>query len=119
MNNVSAFIYFEEGRIAFLKNIGLFNLTEEQIHVPLAADLQCDFLKQVYFDETLTLSIKANAIGNSSVDIHYMAVNQVGDICLTGRGTLVKIYVHTGKAVPFTEEERKKLVEGIKAKPCG
>ena len=73
---------------------------------PVVADLQCDFVKQVFFDENLTIFVKAASIGNSSVDIHYMAENSNGDIVFTGRGSMVQIGRNTGKGVPWTAEEK-------------
>ena len=50
--------------------------------------------------------MKAATVGNSSVDIHYMAKNSKGDIVFTGRGSMVQIGRQTGKGVPWSEEEK-------------
>ena len=73
---------------------------------PVVADLQCDFVKQVFFDENLTIFVKAASVGNSSVDIHYMAENSKGDIVFTGRGSMVQIGRKTNKGVPWSAEEK-------------
>jgi acyl-CoA thioester hydrolase len=108
LNNTVPFTYFEEARIEFFKNKGLIqdwaNGYQETIMV--VADLQCDYLKQVFFDEQLDIYVKANRIGNSSADLHYMAKNRKGDICFVGRGTVVQISKDTGKGVSWTEELR-------------
>ena len=109
MNNVSPFVYFEQARIELMKQINLFNFKENLDVVPIVADLQCDYQAQVYFDEEIKLYTKAASVGNSSVDIHYMALKEDGTICFTGRGTLVKIDAKKGKSLPFTKEERVKL----------
>ncbi|SDM97216.1 acyl-CoA thioesterase [Sediminibacillus halophilus] len=110
VNNVSPFIYFEEARIAFLKEVGLFRTDMEQADtIPIVADLQCDYHRQMYFNDQIKLFVKANHIGNTSIDIHYLGVNQKDEVCITGRGRLVQINVHTGKPAPFSEEERKRL----------
>src|SRR5690625_1906664 len=88
MNNVSPFIYFEEARIEFMKNVGIFSLSNESTTFPVVADLQCDYQAQVFFDDTIKLYVKADSIGNTSMDIHYMAVNQMDKVCFTGRGRL-------------------------------
>lgn len=116
VNNTVPFIYFEQARIEFLKEIGvLFDLTNpEPEYIPVIADLQCDFLEQMYFDDEIKVYVKVDRIGNSSVDIHYMATRKDGSVCLTGRSALVKIGRKTGKSVPWTEEEREKLVRAGK-----
>lgn len=108
LNNTVPFIYFEHARIEFLKEIRLMNnwLDPKGKKFPVVADLQCDFLKQVFFDEKLEIFVKAAAVGNSSVDIHYMAKNSKDDIVFTGRGTMVQIGRQTGKGVAWSEEEK-------------
>lgn len=110
MNNVSPFIYFEEARIKYMEHMDLFGpLTEKVENIPIVSDLQCDYLKQVYFNEQLKLYVKTNHIGTSSLDIHYMAKNNKEEIVFTGRGRIVQIEAKTGKPTPFNEVQIKKL----------
>lgn len=108
LNNTVTFAYFEYARIEFLKHIGLMNdwLDPNGEKIPVVADLQCDYLKQVFFDEKLRIYVKANSLGSSSVDIHYMAKNAKGEIVFTGRGSMVQIDKRTGKGSRWTEDER-------------
>ncbi len=108
LNNTVNFTYFEHARIEFFKHIGLVNdwLNPDQEHIPVVADLQCDYLKQVFFDETIHLHVKAAKVGGSSVDLHYLATDGDGDAVFTGRGTIVKINRKTGKPSPWTEADR-------------
>ncbi|PPA71785.1 hypothetical protein C4B60_05810 [Jeotgalibacillus proteolyticus] len=112
LNNTVAFIYFEQARIEFLKAIGFMQewLKKDSETIPVVADLQCDFLQQVYFDETLKIYVKAASVGGSSVDIHYRAVNNKGKTVLTGRGTMVQILKATGKSKPWEEHQKNKLL---------
>ncbi|RPF55435.1 acyl-CoA thioesterase [Aquisalibacillus elongatus] len=115
MNNVSPFIYFEEARIKFFNAIQLFGtLNESNDKVPVVGDLQCDFFKQVYFGDELKLHVKVAEVGNSSVDIHYMGLNQRDELCITGRGKVVQINPQTGKSTPFESDQLKKLENGYK-----
>lgn len=111
MNNTVSFAYFEYARIEFFKKIGIFLVNQDAIKrvIPVAADLQCDYLKQVFFDETLRIYVKIAKIGNSSADIHYLAKNEAGEPCFIGRGTIVQINSNTGKSVPLSEEEKRQL----------
>lgn len=111
LNNSSAFIYLEEARIEYLKHIGLMKkyLEPNSDLMCVAADLQCDYLKQVYFDEKISVFVKAQTIGTSSVDLHYLAKNEKGEACLSGRGALVQISKVTGKGFPWTDKEKELL----------
>ncbi len=108
LNNTYNFTYFEFARIEFFKHIGLMGdwLDPKGKTIPVVADLQCDYVKQVYFDEKLLVHVKIASIGNSSVDIHYHGTNEKGETVFTGRGTVVQINKESGKGSPWTEEEK-------------
>ncbi|WP_066292667.1 acyl-CoA thioesterase [Bacillus sp. FJAT-29937] len=111
LNNTVPFTYFEVARIEFFKSIGFMQewVNPKNETIPVVADLQCDFLKQAFFDEHLKIYVKAEAIGTSSVDLHYMGKKEDGSVCFTGRGTMVQISKKTGKGYPWTEEMKSLL----------
>lgn len=111
LNNTVPFVYFEQARIAFFKEKGFMQEWVKQEHdtMPVVADLQCDFIAQVYFDEPLKIYVKVNGIGNSSVDLHYLGIRKDGSPCFTGRGAMVQVSKKTGKSVPWTDEMKDKL----------
>lgn len=113
MNNTSPISYFEEARIEFFKHAGLMQnwLKKDSELIPVVADIQCDYVKQVFFDEKIRLYVKVASIGNSSLDLHYCAVNEKNEVCFTGRGTVVQISKYNGKSVPFLELEKKMLTQ--------
>ncbi|KGX89042.1 acyl-CoA thioesterase [Pontibacillus litoralis] len=110
MNNTAPFIYFEEARIEFMKQVGMFdNVHHKPESVPVVADLQCDFHQQVYFDDQLKMHVKVEYCGRTSYDLHYLAVNQSEEVCLTGRGRIVQINPQTGKPVEIPREIKKRF----------
>ncbi|SIT83535.1 acyl-CoA thioesterase [Edaphobacillus lindanitolerans] len=112
LNNTVNFAYFEYARIEFLKHIGLMNdwLSPDGQNIPVVADLQCDYLKQVFFDQSIDIHVKAEKIGSSSVDLHYLATDEKGEPLFTGRGTMVQISRRTGKGSPWTDGDREAFV---------
>src|SRR5690625_864530 len=68
VSNVSPFIYFEEALIEFMNSKGLFNKLDNPSSVPVVADLQCDYHKQIFFGETIKLFVKTTSVGKSSMD---------------------------------------------------
>jgi len=115
LNNTVTFAYFEYARIEYFKHINLMNdwLNPEGEKIPVVADLQCDYVKQVFFDEKLRIYVKANTIGSSSVDIHYMGKNEKGEIVFTGRGAIVQIDKKTGKASKWTEKDKEVFQKSV------
>ena len=107
VNNTVVFTYLEYARIEYLHAIKLMN---QEGNIPVVADLQCDYIRQMYFGEKITIYVKVAYIGNSSVDIHYLGKNEKGEIVFTARGTIVQINKQTGKGVPFTEKEKQLLL---------
>lgn len=116
LNNTKAIVYFEEARIEFFKTLGLMEdwIKKDSKTVIVTADIQCNYLKQIYFDERLQAYVKINYIGNSSVDLHYMLKNEKGEICLTGRGTIVQIDKVTGRPKEWDENIKSKVLTTIK-----
>lgn len=113
LNNTKVFAYFEYARIEYLKHLNHMAkwIDPKGRTIPIVADLQCDFVKQVFFDEKLRIYVKANSMGNSSVDLHYMAKNERNEIVFTGRGAIVQVGRETGKPVTWTEEEKLVFLE--------
>jgi acyl-CoA thioester hydrolase len=115
LNNTVPFTYFEFARIEYLKHLKIESFASKEVEkILVVADLQCDFLQQVFFDELLTISVKAAKVGTSSIDLHYLAVNEAGKPVFVGRGTIVQINKHTGRPEAWTEVERS-LFTGQKA----
>jgi acyl-CoA thioester hydrolase len=106
LNNTIPFAYFEEARIEFFKSKGFMQdwMRPESETIPVVANLQCDYLQQVFFDENLKIYVKAHKIGTSSVDLHYLGKREDGDLCFVGRGTIVQLSKRTGKGIPWTDE---------------
>ncbi|QFT90105.1 Thioesterase superfamily protein [Bacillus sp. THAF10] len=111
MNNTVPFVYFEEARIEFFKSLGFMqDWTKPGSNtIPVVADLQCDFLSQVFFGESLEICVKANEVGTSSVDLHYLGRRGDGTPCFVGRGRMVQLNRLTGKGEAWNEQQRKQF----------
>ncbi|ETT82533.1 thioesterase family protein [Viridibacillus sp. FSL R5-0477] len=107
MNNTVPITYFEYARIEFLKHLGFMEkwMQGDEVAIPVVADIQCDYVKQVYFEEQLNIFVKIENIGNSSLDLHYLAINNKEEMCFTGRGTIVQMNRQTGKSIRWNESQ--------------
>jgi acyl-CoA thioester hydrolase len=108
LNNTVPFIYFEQARIDYLNATGIMKdwNQSEGASIIVVADLQCDFLRQAYFNDRLRIFVKTASVGSSSIDIHYLAKNDQDEPVFVGRGALVQINPKTGKSIPLTEEDK-------------
>ncbi|KOO52393.1 acyl-CoA thioesterase [Viridibacillus arvi] len=107
MNNTVPITYFEYARIEFLKHLGLMGkwMQGDEEAIPVVADIQCDYVKQVYFEEQLSIFVKIENIGNSSLDLHYLAINNKEEVCFTGRGIIVQMSRQSGKSIRWNETQ--------------
>lgn len=112
LNNTVPFTYFELARIEFFKFTQLngWSGMEAPNNILVVADLQCDFLQQVFFDELLTVYVKTAKVGSSSMDLHYLVKNEKQIPVFVGRGAIVQIDKKTGKPASWTDEERQLLL---------
>lgn len=110
VNNTVPFVYFEQARIDYLNSLGVFNAEKAKTSILVVADLQCDFVKQVFFGETLQVMVKTASVGTSSMDLHYLALNEKEESVFVGRGTLVLLDAATGKGKPLSDEEKQVLL---------
>ena len=110
VNNVSYFMYFEQGRIEYFENLGLTEELFSRKAVSVVADLECQFLDQMYLKDPLMLHVKVAEIGRSSMDVQYAVVVN-GKLKAAGRGAIVLIDTATGKSMAVPEEARKVIAD--------
>ncbi|MFN2747736.1 MULTISPECIES: acyl-CoA thioesterase [Bacillus] len=108
MNNVTPFIYFEEARISYFKHLQTMDRLGESRTIPVVASQQCDYFRQVMLHENLKIGVKTAAVGNASLTLHYLAINDAGEPCFTGKAVMVQIAKDTGKPENWTDEQKVK-----------
>ncbi|QJC53500.1 acyl-CoA thioesterase [Paenibacillus albicereus] len=108
VNNVSYFMYFEQGRIEYFENLELTEDLFSQKNVSVVADLECQYLDQIYLKDALRLHVKTARLGRSSIDIHY-ALTVDGKLKASGRGAIVLIDTAGGRPTPIPERAREAI----------
>lgn len=108
VNNVSYFMYFEQGRIEYFENLGLFDSMFSSEKVAVVADLECQYLAQMYRSDKVNLHVRVASIGRSSLDVEYAVVVE-DRLKAAGRGAIVLIDTPTGKSTPIPEEIREAI----------
>lgn len=112
VNNVSYFIYFEQGRVEYLEALGLAGELFGEGRVSVVADLECQYLSQIYLKDPLRLHVRVARLGRSSYDLEYaLTDSSAGTLKSTGRGAMVYIDKITGKSTPLPDTVREKISE--------
>src|SRR5690625_2102929 len=104
INHRYALVYFEQARIDFFTEANVLR-DKDRENGFVVGDMQVNYINEIYHGDNLKIYVKAASIGNSSVELHYLAINQDDLVCLTGRGRVVKINLKERKPEALTEEE--------------
>lgn len=93
MSHVSAVLYMEQVRTEYLEALGLFDLQqiERDGKTFVLASQKIDYMEQAYFNDRIRLYARVSRIGNSSLDIDYVALNEQTQAPLFG-GTSTVVY---------------------------
>lgn len=111
VNNVSYFIYMEQGRVEFLKAaVGGTIPTNEWPCV--VAQVGCQFKRQAFFDQELRIRTGVSKIGTSSVSIIQRIEDAAtGEEIAVGDSVLVFFDFKTQKSMPIPHSIRE-LIAG-------
>ncbi|WJE16529.1 thioesterase family protein [Halobacillus sp. ACCC02827] len=106
VNNSNYFIYMEDARVQFFSDC---DLVGERWNFVLAS-ATCDFLKQVYFGQTLLLRSRIVKIGSSSFHLEQEMVDKdTEETAAKGLSIVVQYDFDNGKSLPLSEAQRSNL----------
>lgn len=94
VNNTSHFLYFEEARTRFLKDI-YPNKPENLTFI--VANINCSYLNEAFYDQTLTVSTNIKEIGTTSYTILQTLENKSESIIVAKAETIVVCFDYPSK----------------------
>lgn len=107
VNNSNYFVYLEEARIEFFKQI-----FPEKKQSFVVASVKCDFIRQAFFDQHLIIHTKVVKIGNKSFELqHEITDKNTGETIANGQSIVVYFNFEKQQGESITTEMRKKLDE--------
>lgn len=110
VNNVEYLRYLESGRIAYMETLRPAELPPNQ-HMVIV-DVQCRFLRQLYYPMTVEVATRISRLGNRSMQFQATIYIQGEDApAATSTGTLVWYDFATGRSAPLPEAVRTAIVE--------
>src|SRR5699024_9159883 len=108
VNHANYFTFMEEGRLSFLKGMGL--QVEDQGFSIMLASAKCDFIRQGYFHQTLIVNTKVTRVGNSSFNLGSDIIEkESNELIARGEVTIVYFDVEKQKSAPLQDSFREKL----------
>jgi acyl-CoA thioester hydrolase len=96
----------EDARIQFFRDVE--NVEGKWKYI--VASLSCDFIRQVYFGQTLIIRSHVTKVGNSSFHLEQeMIEKESGELVAKGKSVIVQFNFEKQKSEPLTEELKSRL----------
>ncbi|MDO4728569.1 MAG: thioesterase family protein [Bacteroidota bacterium] len=103
-------IYFEIGRVEWLRNRGISykEMEEQGIMLPVVS-LSMSYKKSAYYDDLLTIVTRLKNLNAIRIEFEYEILNQHNELLTTGETTLVFINSQTKRPTPAPKHILSKL----------
>jgi acyl-CoA thioester hydrolase len=111
VNNARFLTFFEQGRVTYLMQLGLFSKDQSFLDVGIIiADARITFLAPVYFGQDVRVGVRVSRMGNKSMSMDYRVIDSAdGRELATGSTTIVAFDYHLHQTIPVPEDWRKKI----------
>ncbi|MEP0805793.1 MAG: acyl-CoA thioesterase [Chloroflexota bacterium] len=118
VNNAKHLTYFEQGRIAYMIELGLFTKDQSFMEIGvILADVHITYHEPVYFGQKIKVGVHAAKLGNKSMTWEQNVVDaETGRVLSKGEVVMVTYDYRQGKtiAIPHEWREKIKAFEGLK-----
>ncbi len=115
VNNTVFLRWFESGRVAYARRVGLHELMETDRIGPILASIHCDYRRPVEFPETVRVGSRVARIGRTSLTLeHRVVAGSSGAVAAEGTSVLV-LYDYaaaTPRAIPDRFRAAIRALEG-------
>lgn len=112
INNASYFIYTEEARVRFFETIGYSMETNGWQFI--MASTKCNFIRQGYFNQELTIKTSVSRIGTKSFDLeHEIICTKTQQLIATGEATVVYFDFDNQQSEVIPPALKEKLAEHL------
>jgi acyl-CoA thioester hydrolase len=111
VNNASFLTYFEQARVNYLINLGLFSEKQSFLDVGIIlADAHVTFLAPVLFGMPVRVGVRVARLGNKSLTMEYRMFDEVTSAELaTGSTVLVTFDYRQHRTIPIPAAWREKI----------
>jgi acyl-CoA thioester hydrolase len=107
LNNVIYYRYAESARIIYLETLVLF----DESMSTLLAQSSCQYLRPVFYPDTLMIGVRCRHLGNTSIVVEYSYYScEQRAIVATGEAVIVRFESTSTTKLSWTDEERKRLM---------
>ncbi|HEY3585636.1 MAG TPA: thioesterase family protein [Myxococcaceae bacterium] len=108
VNNVRYIAWAETARIALFRQLGLATLPEDPVG-PILARIECDYLEPVEYPARVTVGIRAERVGNTSIVLEHEIWHAGAPDRLVARGKAVVVMIN------YASQEKVRVPDEIRA----
>jgi acyl-CoA thioester hydrolase len=117
VNNAKHLTYFEQARIAYMIELGLFTKDQSFMEIGvILADIHITYLEPVYFGQTVKVGVHVSKLGNKSMTWEQNIVDaEAGRVLAKGEVVLVAYDYEEEKTIPIPHVWRERIMafEGV------
>jgi acyl-CoA thioester hydrolase len=107
LNNAKYLTYMEQGRIAYIKHLGLWGGGSFMDIGIILADVHMTFRAPVFFGQPVRVGVRVTRLGNKSLDMAYRLEDaRTGQELASGETVLVAFDYHSGQTISVPEAWR-------------
>jgi acyl-CoA thioester hydrolase len=102
VNNARFLTYFEQARVNYLINLGLFSKEQSFLEIGIIlAEATVTFKAPVYFSSAPRVGVRVSRLGNKSLTMEYEMAEANGTVYATGATVIVTYDYSTQATVPI------------------
>ena len=112
VNNAKYLTYFEQGRVAYMIELGLFTKDQSFMEIGvILADVHLTYLEPIYFGQNIKVGVRVARLGNKSMTWEQNIVDaDTGRELSKGEVVIVTYDYKTEKTIPIPQEWREKFI---------
>jgi len=112
VNNAKHLTYFEQARIAYLLELGLFTNDQSFMEIGvILADVHLTYLEPIYFGQNIKVGVHIAELRNKSMTWEQNIVDvESGKEIAKGEVIMVTYDYHAEKTIPIPQEWREKIL---------
>jgi acyl-CoA thioester hydrolase len=111
VNNAKHLTYFEQARIAYMIELGLFTKDQSFMEIGIIlADVHITYLEPVYFGQKIKVGVHVVKLGNKSMTWEQQIVDaETGKLLSKGEVVMVTYDYRSNQTIPIPQEWREKI----------
>lgn len=111
VNNAKHLTYFEQARIAYMIELGLFTKDQSFMEIGvILADVHITYYEPVYFEQNIKVGVHVAKLGNKSMTWEQNIVDaHTGKVLAKGEVVMVAYDYRAEKTIPIPQEWREKI----------